>query len=211
MSKWWTVARQEYGTNVRRKGFLASVLGVPLLFIGGFGALFAFIVFGSDPKGIGYIDQSGLLAAQPERVVITDTLLPDVPVLRFSDEAAAQAATRAETIDGYMVVPSDYLTSGVLLGYAVDSLPDVSQDAFETFFRRSLVARGVSAAPERLSNVVTETRQRTLVTGREATGGQALLLFFAPYLFGMFFFIAIFSSGSYLMTAVVEEKENRVM
>ena len=36
MNKWWRVARQEFTTNVRRKGFLASVLGMPLLFIGGF-------------------------------------------------------------------------------------------------------------------------------------------------------------------------------
>ncbi len=209
-AKWWTVAAHEFGIHVRRKGFIAATLGVPLLFAVGFGLIVLFMARGETPKGVGYIDQSGITSAQPDRVVITDTLQLDVPLIRYTDEAAARADTEAERIDGYVVIPADYLATGSLRAVS-DDLPGVSKDALRTFLRRTLAANNQSAASPRLSRVITEVRSRTPDGAREATRAQGVLLFFTPYLFSMFFFIGIFTSSSYLMTALVEEKENRVM
>ncbi|MBA3470415.1 MAG: ABC transporter permease [Herpetosiphonaceae bacterium] len=209
-AKWWTVAAHEFGIHVRRKGFIAATLGVPLLFAVGFGLIVLFMARGETPKGVGYIDQSGITSAQPDRVVITDTLQLDVPLIRYTDEAAARADTEAERIDGYVVIPADYLATGSLRAVS-DDLPSVSKDALRTFLRRTLAANNQSAASPRLSRVITEVRSRTPDGAREATRAQGVLLFFTPYLFSMFFFIGIFTSSSYLMTALVEEKENRVM
>ena len=210
-AKWWTVAAHEFGIHVRRKGFIAATVSVPLLFAVGFGLLIFFMARGDTPKGVGYIDQSGITSAQPDRVVITDTLQLDVPLIRYTDEAVARADTAAKQIDGYVVIPADYLATGALRAVA-DDLPSVSKSALRTFLRRTLVANSQSdAASPRLAEVITEVRSRTPDGAREATRGQGILLFFTPYLFSMFFFIGIFTSSSYLMTALVEEKENRVM
>src|SRR5262245_47424294 len=82
---------------------------------------------------------------RPDRVVITDTLVPDVPILRYADEARARADTESATIDGYVVIPADYLQTGKLKAVALDSIPDVSEEAFEDFLRRSLIANAPSA------------------------------------------------------------------
>jgi ABC-2 type transport system permease protein len=213
--KWWTVAAHEFGVHIRRKGFLLATLGVPLGFALMFGLIALFAIRGDTSKGLGYVDQSGITSAQPDRVVITDTLTPDVTIIRYADEAAARADASAGSIDGYIVIPADYLASGALRGVAADDLSSLDKGAFADFLSRSLVAgqppSGSPAASQRLIEPVTEIRSRTLASSREVTEGQGVLLFFTPYLFGLLFFIGIFSSSSYLMTALVEEKENRVM
>ena len=210
-AKWWTVAAHEFGIHVRRKGFILATLGMPLFFAIGFGLIAFFATRSDGASSIGYVDQSEITRSQPVQVVITGTLQPDITVIRYPDEAQARADTASERIDGYIVIPADYLTSGALRGVAEDSLPNSSQNAFEKFLSRTLVANDGSVAAARLERPITEIRSRTLASPREATRGQGVVLFMAPYLFGIFFFIGIFSSSSYLMTALVEEKENRVM
>ena len=210
-AKWWTVAAHEFGIHVRRKGFILATLGMPLFFAISFGLIAFFATRSDGASSIGYVDQSEITRFQPAQVVITGTLQPDITVIRYPDEAQARADTASERIDGYIVIPADYLTSGALRGVAEDSLPNSSQNAFEKFLSRTLVANDGSVAAARLERPITEIRSRTLASPREATRGQGVVLFMAPYLFGIFFFIGIFSSSSYLMTALVEEKENRVM
>lgn len=210
-AKWWTVAAHEFGIHVRRKGFILATLGMPLFFAISFGLIAFFATRSDGASSIGYVDQSEITRSQPAQVVITGTLQPDITVIRYPDEAQARADTASERIDGYIVIPADYLTSGALRGVAEDSLPNSSQNAFEKFLSRTLVANDGSIAAARLERPITEIRSRTLASPREATRGQGVVLFMAPYLFGIFFFIGIFSSSSYLMTALVEEKENRVM
>lgn len=210
-AKWWTVAAHEFGIHVRRKGFILATLGMPLFFAISFGLIAFFATRSDGASSIGYVDQSEITRSQPAQVVITGTLQPDITVIRYPDEAQARADTASERIDGYIVIPADYLTSGALRGVAEDSLPNSSQNAFEKFLSRTLVANDGSVAAARLERPITEIRSRTLASPREATRGQGVVLFMAPYLFGIFFFIGIFSSSSYLMTALVEEKENRVM
>lgn len=210
-AKWWKVAAHEFGVHIRRKGFLLATVSVPLLLAAGFGLIILFLARGESPKGVGFVDQSGITAALPNRMIITDTLQPDVAMLRYADEAAARADTEAASIDGYVVIAADYLTTGGLRTVANDSLPSVSKNAVETFLRRALITNSRSISPTRLEAMVTEIRGRTLASNREATQSQGVLLFFTPYLFSIIFFIGIFTSSSYLMTALVEEKENRVM
>lgn len=210
--KWWTVAAHEFGLHIKRKGFLISTLGMPLFFALAFGLIFLFIARGESPKGVGYIDQSGITKNQPDRVVITDTLQPDVPLIRYTDEALARADTNAKKIDGFVIIAADYLQTGSLKAIAPNGdLPSVSKDALGTFLTRSLISNEPNQSATRLNRLIKDVRNRTLSNDRETTRGQGIMLFFTPYLFGIFFFIAVFSSSSYLMTALVEEKENRVM
>ena len=211
-AKWWTVAAHEYGHHVRSKGFLGTTLAFPILMLVAIGLIALFISRGESVSAVGYVDQSGLTAAQPQRVIITDTLAPDVPVLRYVDETAAREAVVDETIVGYVVIPADYLQTGLLRGVAQnDSLPDFAQRTLNTFLRDVLTSQADPAFQERLKNPLDNIIQRSQLSGREATREQGLLLFMVPYLFGLFFLISVFGSSSYLMTSLVEEKENRVM
>jgi ABC-2 type transport system permease protein len=65
MRKFGLIARQEYLRNVRRRSFLATTFGLPVLMI----ALMAISIVasgtgGGDPDSLGYVDQGGVLAAR---------------------------------------------------------------------------------------------------------------------------------------------------
>ncbi len=210
--KWWVIAAHEFAINVRRKAFIWMTLGLPVLLLAGFGLIVFFISRGETVTGIGYIDQSGIASSQPDRVVITDTLQPDVPLLRVADESAARAMIEADTLDGYVVIPADYLQTGAIKAYAPDGqLADLAQSAIGKFIERSLASGSDPLVNKRLQEPVAELLQRNLQNNREVNEGQGFLLFFVPYLFGFFLVLSVMFSGSYLMTAVVEEKENRIM
>ena len=47
--------------------------------------------------------------------------------------------------------------------------------------------------------------------GRQEVGGESFINIFVPFFIGLFFSIVVISSGSYLMEAVSDEKENRTI
>ena len=63
MVKQWQVAKHEYVKAVHRRSFVLATLGFPLLFavIIGFSVMLA--TDGGDERPLGYVDETGLLAA----------------------------------------------------------------------------------------------------------------------------------------------------
>ncbi|MBM7842673.1 ABC transporter permease [Herpetosiphon giganteus] len=211
-AKWWTIAAHEYAVHAKRKGFLIATFGTPLLLVAIFAAIFAFIAFGDQSNSLGVVDQAGITQKLPATVTITDTLRKDVAVIRFDSEDLAKTALSKQEIDGYVVIPSDYLQSGALRGVANEG--NLSSDArgrFTDYMQKALISNQPSLNDQRALEPIDQVYNRKPNSDVETSEGQGVLLFFAPYMFGIFFFIAVFSSSAYLMTALVEEKESRVM
>ena len=205
MAKMWLMARHEYLKNVRRRGFVLGTLGIPLFIILIMGVSILVAVGGENKLPLGYVDQSGVLAAQ-----VPATGPNDIELRSFRDQAAARAALEAGDIQGYYVIPSDYLeTKKVSLYYWNERPNSTARNQFDAFLRANLVA-GLPA----------EVRQRVLdgseLTLRSADGqrqirsdeGINLLL---PGVAGMFFLFAVMTSAGYLLQAVADEKENRTI
>ena len=201
----------EYTKLVLTRRFLLSMLGLPALIgvIVVVGTLVGRMETNTDP--VGYVDRShGLRAVPPDRLppVAADEA---VALIRYADEAAAQSALDAGTIQGYYVVAEDYFISGqVRLVYAERAPTGLAQRTFRDFLQANLVRD----LPEEVARRLTAGADYVLPRADGGRQPRDLSLFinaFMPAILGLGFIIAIFTTSGYLMQAVVEEKENRTM
>lgn len=206
MNYTWLIARYEYGRFVRRRSFVLTAVGLPLLVLG----LIAVIVLVTTRSGVeqrlGLVDQSGLLATLDPAAL--DGARP-VPLVRFADEPAARQALDADGIDGYVVIPRDYLETGTVRSVGAEQFSNQAERELRTLLRTALI---VSAPPEARARLdePAEIVLRTLDGGREV-GASNGLLFLVPYGFAMLFIFTTFTTSGYLLQAITEEKEDRVI
>lgn len=202
----WLIARYEYGRIVRRRSFLLTALGLPLLVLALIGAIFIVTARSSGEQRLGLVDQTGRFAAVDERAL---GLTRPIPIERLADERAAAQALDAGRIDAYVVIGRDYLESGEVRAVGPRRLSQRAQSQLRALLRAGLVADAPADVRERLRDPA-EIVLRTLDGGREVTAGNALL-FLVPYGFAMLFIVTTFTTSGYLLQAITEEKEDRVI
>lgn len=207
MRKIWLIARREYWYNFRRRSFLFTAFGVPL-----FTFFMMFVVFaisnttltGTGQLGnIGYVDQGGVLADAVEK--------PE-EYQAFPDLESAHAALLDGSIGAYFVLPADFLKTGVVEAYTLESVPDGIENQFTDFVQANLAHLAPPELPlERLRNPLDLTVIE-LGTGAELSGTDAFLgRFMSPLIFSLIFLMAVNTTSQFLMSGVVEEKESRMM
>ena len=209
MRKSWRIARNEYAKILRKRSFLISTAGMPIFLV----AVIAFSIIaavgGSNRAPLGYVDHSGLLAAPitPK----TDRLGEELVEIRaFVDEAAARAALEAGQIQGYYVVPADYLeTLDVKLVYWDQEPAAMIQNDFDQFLRANLASSLPTDAQERALKGVELTVRSA--DGKQELSSAGLANVILPFGFGFFFIFAVMNSAGYLLQAVADEKENRTV
>ncbi len=208
MNKFWKVVSYEYTRHVMRKRFLFGLLSVPLMIALMVGVVFLLILTQMNHKPIGYVDQSGLLA-DPKPAPASTSLGPRVKIEPFTSEALARQALDAGQIQAYYVLDSNYLRTGQARLVSVDQ-PDLSvQNQFLDFLRVNLLA----GQPEQVAQRILEGNHLVIQSadGSRQVGENDWFNVLVPFVAGLAFMIAIFSTSGYLMQAVVEEKENRTM
>jgi ABC-2 type transport system permease protein len=208
MIKTLRVALHEYRQHVFNKRFLMGLLSVPLVMLLMVGLVFLIISMETNTTPIGYLDHSGLLtnpvpAPKPEP--------PDqpVPFVAFQTEAEARSALDAGKIQAYYVLPEDYLTTGALRVVHIGQVKAPARRQFYNFLGANLLKNTDPAVAARLVKGADVTVQST--DGSRSLSGDNWFSFLVPMIAGIGFIIAMFTSGGYLMQAVVEEKENRTM
>lgn len=212
-----TIAWHEYVTNVRRFGFIFVTLLFPALgaiglviagFFSGQATDFLRDQFARQTKKVGVVDQARLFTPIPaefaERFVA------------FPDEDAATRALLADQVGSFIVIPRDYLASGKITSYRPQRFGGAVTDssALRAFLVSGLLAGKVEPALVARASKPTDLTLVTLDSkGKPATGGAFSFVagFVAPYIFSVLLFVAIFSSSSYLLRSVSEEKETRVI
>ncbi len=222
MKKIWTVAGHEFITTITRPGVIFSTLLPPALglialvvagFFGGQAGQF-FEGLGSQfvpqDNQVGYVDYTG-------------TFTPPLPqyageFIPYAEEQAARAALIAGDIPGYLVIPTDYMATGQVIGYTkgrgISGAMAVDSDEVEAFLVAHLLAGQVDPA---LQERVTNPAKVSIVTLSEgAEAGQSdvwaiLSSFVLPIVFTMMLSITIFVSAGFLLQGVGEEKERRVI
>jgi ABC-2 type transport system permease protein len=208
MIKFWRVALQEYRRHVFTKRFLFGLLSVPLIMVLMVGLIFLIIAMDNNTTPIGYVDHSGLLA-NPLPAPVPEPPDKPVPMIAYSSEVEAAAALKAGTIQAYYVLPADYLTTGALRRVHYVDVKAPARQQFAAFLAANLLAGTDPAIAQRLMNGPDVTVQSA--DGRRSIGSDNWFSFLLPMVAGIGFVIAMFSTGGYLMQAVVEEKENRTM
>lgn len=209
MKKFLLVFLQEYKRHVFRKRFIFAILSMPLMV--GVIALVGWISVKMtyQPTPIGYIDSSNLISSPAQVPIKEKTSFPPVSVIRYESEEQAKQDLKAGKLQALFILSDEYMSNGqVTMVTSTDTGENVKSD-FEDFLRFNLT----SNLPITYSTRLTEGNEliiRSLDGSRELSENNwfAIIL---PLLSGVLFIIAVNISGSYLLQAVVEEKENRTM
>lgn len=208
MRKIGIVARHEYLVHLRRRGFLLATFVMPIVLIILLMGLVVVLIVSTRISQLGYVDQAGILAALPERQ--TRDVVGSIELIRYPGLDAGQAAIQSEAIQVLIVVPPDYLDTGRLDAYVLTGLPALAQPTFETVLRAELQRQTLALGygPRVLEPLVT-THSVVLDAPQDGAGGVAGII--APFFFSIIFLGSTFAGGSYLMSAIAEEKESKII
>ena len=215
MKKTLLVGLREFLQRVRKRGFLLTSIGTPLLLI----VIWAFTgVFDSSPgqpledlaqanrpdKVIGYVDQASLIRTIPDPV-------PADLFRAFPDTEAAEAALEGGDIGAYYVIPSDYRQTGSVQRIS-PQLPTMPPDT--QWLNWTLIANLFpDAGPEQIAQLrwPFDSSGPEFVAlspeGEAGAGGNTML----PCLVTIAVMIPLFTSGSFLLQSLTQEKGSRVM
>ncbi|MCE5208333.1 MAG: ABC transporter permease [Chloroflexi bacterium] len=209
MRKTWLIFVNEYKRHVMKKSFLFGILSMPL-FVGFMiliGVLTVWLDYNKDP--IGYVDTSFLLVNAQQLQPEEKQLFPSVTAISFESEESAKSAMQAGTIQAYFILSDNYLSTGEVTMVKDSRTGSNASGDFGDFVVYNLLQGKPQDIVTRLSegsNLIIRSLDGT--REMEADNWLSIML---PVLSGVLFMIAVNISGSYLLQAVVEEKESRTM
>jgi ABC-2 type transport system permease protein len=215
MNKTLLIGLREFRQRVRKRGFLLTSIGTPLLLI----VIWALTgVFGSSPgqpledlaevnrpdSVIGYVDRAGLIQTIPDPV-------PADLFRAFPDVETAEAALESGDIGAYYVIPSDYQQTGSVQRIS-PQLPTMPPDT--QWFNWTLIANLFpDAGPEQIARLrwpFNSSGPEFVALGPEGEAGakgNTML----PFLVTIAVMIPLFTSGGFLLQSLTQEKSSRVM
>ena len=237
MRKFRAVLKREYIQRVRARMFIVSTILLPVV-MSLFGIVPAVIlsIDAGGPMRVAVMDQTGKVYGRLEEALTSDETAaeqtdqarsgPEMPGRAFHLEqvpsvgpgAEAQRAQleqrlRAREIDGYLVLPPDFLNDG-----KAEFFNNNPGDVLSRRILQSALNRAVREQRLIEAKVDTETRQGLFkpaelqsvkigATGEERDSGGSFVLVFAV---GFIMYLAILMYGQVILGAVIEEKETRI-
>ena len=222
--KIWLVAHREYTYNFKRPSFLFTAFGVPLLSLVAIFFIFRFTLNRetnlSNWQRVGYIDHAGIVLADgpnPDHYVpipvpdqATANATPDEAFKAQQDSATQQLLDNK--LDAYFVIVPNYVLTGQVEIYARKTVPQALQDNIATFLGGQVAAHapGDLAVPVDRLNQMTFTL-RDVDTGKKLSDTALIGRLLLPFIFVLLYFMATSTTAQFLMSGVVEEKEDRLM
>ena len=209
MTKFWLVFRNEYLRHVLRKRFIFALLSMPL-FVGllvGVGILAVWADY--DGRPVGYVDPSGFFKNARSVPQKSDSLFPPLIIKAYSTITDVKTALENQQIQAYFIIDSHYLDNGQVEATAPGTIKDSTRQDFQSFLRYNLLAGQTDQVAERVLNGP-EIVIQSLNTNRKMAGNEFINILL-PLVSGLLFIVVVNTSGSYLVQALIEEKENRTM
>jgi ABC-2 type transport system permease protein len=219
------VIKFEFLTTIKRRSVLFVLFGLPLLSVivltvlnqlaagdGGNGqdapgsSFLDGLTQGPEetPAPDGIIDQSGLLSNFPDDFGDFIVVLPD--------QAAAEAAFSAGDIQGYFIVPADYLETGEVDYYA-DSQPlfHPQEQMLVNILAQNLIDNpDLAQRAVNTSNV--ESVDLSRAEGEQTNSDDDFVDGFVLGIgLALLFYLTVIGSAGYLLQSLGKEKQNRVL
>ncbi len=209
MNKMMLVAQYEYKRHVFRSGFWVAIFAVPLgiLLMVALSMFFSFSA--ADKRPIGIVDEARLIESLPvfENGDFFSEPKPEFKL--FADQQSARTALDSGQIQAYAFIPASY-PSTYKVDYVFDKpITSVIQSGLSAMLRESLMKGKTIPNLTALERETEFTFQS--MDGKKTSSQYDWVKFLIPIGVGILFFITVMMSGSYLMQAIVEEKENRTM
>ena len=223
MKKLYLVSRNEILSLIRRPSFLFATFGLPLfsaLLIAGLSyfnngndnqlaSISAITTGGStvinNDNNFGYVDQAKIIASFP-------TDLPETVLTAYRDEPEAKRALSDRGIEGFFLVPSDYLQTGTIKFVRPDGAINQSNQGIKQFER--LLQFNLLEGNEELDQRFKQPFALE-VNYLEASIAQNLddpmEYMLLPYGITLLYYILILTSSSLLLSSITKEKESRLI
>jgi len=219
MNKTLLVMANEIRATLQRKSFIIIGFGIPLLIgilvlIGGAvnrDAAADLVSSPTEPPTVaeqdieGYVDQGGLISMLP----------PETPtgwLTEYPSEAAAQAALESEEISAYYIIPADYVEAGEII-YVQREYSFIDGDVDSDDMRWILLVNLLQGDTELASQLWDPfDAQVTQLAPAEADDvEESWITELLPTLMTLILYIAILVPAGILVSAVTDEKTNRVL
>jgi ABC-2 type transport system permease protein len=211
MNKTMNVARYEYMHHVMNKRFWIASAGIPLgiVLLLGLSALLSRLSFDTRPVGI--VDHAALIQIEPDNSEESTFFEPQIHLQVFPDESTARAAIETAKIQGFAVLPGDYLSRFQLVYWAnKQPISDVLSVITNFVSKNLMISEKIDPA------IVTRINEGSQISLQSLDGSQVYDRsntdrIAVPILVGVLNFILVMTCGGYLLQALVEEKENRTL
>ena len=208
------VARRDYVRTVRRRGFVAGTLLLPLA-MG-----FIFAISAASSASLGQPSTGTVVVVNESTVplVADPALTPNVIII---DRADAEQRLAASEIPDYFVVPASWpakptiqvVTPEHATGGPQQAITQrlAEQSEMDLLLRTSLI-RSAGVPDSVVAQLIMPLSYETVgTTGGQSSDAQILSSYLVPYAFTLIFMLSIFITSGYLLQSVTEEKENRVV
>jgi len=210
MNKTLLIFRHEFLHMIKRKGFIILTLIVPVLALIGI-SVFQLVSPGEpsvvETTTIGYVDEAGGFDQY--------TAQGYIELVRFDMPGDATAALISGDVSEYFVIPSDYLTTGVINRYTLErqlETPQAIATGIKNFLTSNMLAGKVP--PEtvyRIEAPLNLMTTRLTETGEVATeqGGYGNVIM--PAIFGLLLALSLQAASLYMVEGLGDEKESRLI
>jgi ABC-2 type transport system permease protein len=210
MNKTLLILRHEFLHTVKRRGFIIMTVIVPLvavLLIGVFQLISGIARPTAEVMTIGYVDELGGFQQYTSQGNIT--------MVRFDTPNDATEALVNGDIKEYFVIPSDYISTGVINRYTLEkqlAASSATTTAINNFLTSNLLAGKVPEATiARIEAPLNLVSIRLTETGSVAPEQGGYGNFVIPAVFGILLALAIIFTSMYLLQGLGQEKENRLI
>jgi len=237
MTKFLAILKREYIQRVRAKMFILSTILLPAV-MSLFGIVPALVlsIDAGGPMRVAVVDQTGKVYARLEEALVGEDPPPDQAdqlrlrpeltgrnyileqVVAVGPDAAQQRAQldarlQNKEIDGYVIIPPDFLQHGKAEFFNNNPGDILSNSGLQRALNRAVREQRLIDA-----NVDSATRQGLFqpvrlqsvkigAAGEERNAGESFVLVFGV---GFVMYIAILMYGQIILGAVIEEKETRI-
>jgi ABC-2 type transport system permease protein len=216
------IIRREFRERVASRSFLIGTLIFPLLMIGFIllprlvgsrGTERTIVVVNDGPSGVGAAFAAALGAKPTSNDENTYVVKAAAGPYSEARERLNGQVERKE-IDGYVVLPSDVLTSGTIIfrarnvgSFAV--MRDLRTAGTRAVQSERLKTAGIS--PQAVAAIIAPVRiDEAKITARGEERGGALSTFLAAYVVAFLIYLMTTLYGVAVMRSVLEEKTNRI-
>lgn len=209
------VMRQEIYATMRRMSFVLLAFVLPVVL--GLVAIGMYLLGGDTPEEeaaapekelarvLGYVDPADWIKVLP----------PESPAGRFVEfdaEGPAQTALENGEIDGYFLLPADYLVTGSLTYVVLEF--DLSEDIpsplmFEQLVALNLLGEDLELGLAALEPIVVESVQ--VLSPGAAAGEDNWMAEMLPFFLVLILYFVILIPASSLVASITDEKKNRVL
>ena len=211
MNKTLLIFRHEFLHAIKRKGFIIMTLILPVLALIAIG-VFQLISTTDEPPvvettTIGYVDEAGGFDQHTTQGYIN--------LVRFDTPDDATAALINGDVSEYFIIPSDYISTGVINRYTLErqlETPPPIATSIKNFLTSNMLAGKV---PQDTVNLIEAPLDlvvtRLTETGEVATEQGGFGNVIIPGIFSLLLALSLMLSSSYLVQGLGDEKESRLI